>query len=207
MAEYASNAKGNLGVTLGAIGTGLGALNSGMGNGILGGLFGNGWGNNGNNGNNGWGYGYAPYGGFCAENTLVNRYEMGLSDTVAAKDSEIALLKSNIYQDQKTLDLYRYVDGKLEAINAALAAQSVQNARTEDGFAMVRQDIGAAEQRMNSKLKLEAERRCCADNAIVNYVNATFYPKQVADVTVGTTSTAQTLYNPIPDCGDGCCNG
>lgn len=34
--EYASNGKGNLGVTLGAIGTGLGVLNGGLG-GILGG--------------------------------------------------------------------------------------------------------------------------------------------------------------------------
>lgn len=33
--EYASNGKGNLGVTLGAIGTGLGVLNGGLG-GILG---------------------------------------------------------------------------------------------------------------------------------------------------------------------------
>ena len=54
-----------------------------------------------------------------------------------------------------------------------------------------------------NQIQLEAERRCCADNAIVNYSNATFYPKMVADVTVGTTTTAQTLYNPIPDCG--CC--
>ena len=49
---------------------------------------------------------------------------------------------------------------------------------------------------------LEAERRCCADNKIVNYVNSTFYPINVADVTVGTTSTARTTYNPL--CG--CCN-
>lgn len=35
--EYASNGKGNLGVTLGAIGTGLGVLNGGLG-GILGGF-------------------------------------------------------------------------------------------------------------------------------------------------------------------------
>ena len=39
--------------------------------------------------------------------------------------------------------------------------------------------------------------------ATAMYANATFYPKSVADVTVGTTTTAQTLYNPIPDCG--CC--
>ena len=48
--------------------------------------------------------------------------------------------------------------------------------------------------------------RCCADNSIVNYANTTFYPKMVADVTTGTGTTAQTLYNPLPDCGDcGCC--
>lgn len=33
--------------------------------------------------------------------------------------------------------------------------------------------------------------------------NATFYPKMVADVTTGTTTTAQMLYNPLPSCG--CC--
>lgn len=38
----------------------------------------------------------------------------------------------------------------------------------------------------------------------VNYMNATFYPKQVADVTTGTTTTAQTLYNPLPVTGN--CN-
>lgn len=36
--------------------------------------------------------------------------------------------------------------------------------------------------------------------------NATFYPKMVADVTTGTGTTAQTLYNPLPKC-DKCCNG
>lgn len=41
------------------------------------------------------------------------------------------------------------------------------------------------------------------DNAIVNYVNATFYPKMVADVTTGTTTTAQMLYNPLPV--ENCC--
>ena len=52
---------------------------------------------------------------------------------------------------------------------------------------------------------MERERRCCADNAIVTYTNATFYPIQVADVTTGTTTTRQTTYNPIPKCD--CCNG
>ena len=47
---------------------------------------------------------------------------------------------------------------------------------------------------------LEAERRCCADNKIVNYTNSTFYPINVANVTVGTTSTARSVYNPLCPC-------
>ena len=36
------------------------------------------------------------------------------------------------------------------------------------------------------------------DNTIVTYANATFYPKQVADVTAGSTTTPQTTFNPLP---------
>ena len=52
-------------------------------------------------------------------------------------------------------------------------------------------------------LALKAERRCCADNKIVNYVNSNFYPISVADVTTGTAVTQRTLSNPL--CG--CCCG
>lgn len=50
---------------------------------------------------------------------------------------------------------------------------------------------------------LEAERRCCADNKIVNYTNSTFYPINVANVTVGITSTTRTTSNPLCGCCDG----
>lgn len=49
-------------------------------------------------------------------------------------------------------------------------------------------------------IALEAERRCCADNKIVNYANLMFYPVSVADVTTGTTSTARTTFNPLCGC-------
>lgn len=59
----------------------------------------------------------------------------------------------------------------------------------------------------NAAINLEAERRCCADNKIVNYTNNTFYPVSVADVTTGTTTTARTVYNPLCGCcGDGNCS-
>lgn len=49
-------------------------------------------------------------------------------------------------------------------------------------------------------VELEAERRACADNKIVNYANNTFYPVNIANVTVGTTSTPRSIYNPLCAC-------
>ena len=123
----------------------------------------------------------------------VSRYEMALEQKSAAKDSEIALLKATIYEDQKSLELYKYIDGKLEGINAVLAKMAVENQRTADTIVMTQNEFRAG-------LREEAEKRCCADNSIVNYLNNNFYAKEVADVTVGTTTTAQTTYNPLPKC-------
>ena len=127
-----------------------------------------------------------------------------MEQALAAKDSKIALLEANTYNDQKTLELYKYIDGQLRDVRDTLCAQAVTNQKTADSFALAAADLAATKRELHDRIQLEAERRCCADNAIVTYANATFYPKQVADVTVGTTSTAQTLYNPIPDCGCGC---
>ena len=110
MAEFASNAKANTGVSLGAVGTGLGALNALGGAGALGGILG-GWGCNNAGGN-----------------TYVNRYEMGLENENAKLRSEIALRDADIYNDQKLLEVYKYFDGKIEGINSRLCEQAVWNA-------------------------------------------------------------------------------
>ena len=125
----------------------------------------------------------------------VSRYELAMQNEIAAKDSKIALLEANIYGDQKLLEVYKYVDGELKDIRAELGRQAVINERTSNSIIAVQ-----------SNVEREAERRCCADNSIITYVNATFYPKMVADVTTGTTTTAQTLYNPLPICNCGCGN-
>ena len=187
MAEFASNGKGNLGVTLGAIGTGLGVMNGGLGN-VLGGL---GWG--------GWN-GAAV----CSDNIPVNRYEAGQSARIAELETEVKLRDANTYTDSKILDTYKYFDGELKDIRNTLCAQAVMNQKTADSFDMVHNDIVCTKNELYSAIARERDERCCADNAIVNYANATFYPKLVADVTVGTTTTAQMLYNPIPSCGK-CC--
>jgi hypothetical protein len=82
-------------------------------------------------------------------------------------------------------------------------ALAVSNAQIEGTFAVLGEKLNAQHNEFMCALKRESDERCCGDNAIVNYVNATFYPKEVADVTVGTTTTAQAIYNPIPRCG--CC--
>lgn len=133
------------------------------------------------------------------------RYDAEKDAEIARLETENKLLKANTYTDQKSLELYQYIDGRLRGVEGQIAAQAVTNQKTQDSFALAAADLSAVKSNLEGQIKLEAERRCCADNAIVNYANATFYSKQVADVTVGATTTAQTLYNPIPDCGGGCC--
>lgn len=129
----------------------------------------------------------------------VTRYEFGLEKEIAAKDSKIALLEANTYNDAKSLELYRYVDGKFATIEARLAEQAVRNQGVADAFREVQKDI-------DYKVNLEAERRCCADQRIVEYVNGTFSPKLIADYTAGTTTTLMTTYNPLC-CGCNSNNG
>ena len=150
---------------------------------LLGGM---GWGNN---CNGGWGRNM-PVMPICSEDHCVTRYDLGMEQKLAAKDSEIALLKANTYNDAKTLELYRYVDSKFNSIEARLAEQAVRNQGVADAFREVQKDI-------DYKVNLEAERRCCADNRIVEYVNGTFAPKLIADYTAGTTTTAMETFNPL----------
>ena len=141
----------------------------------------------------------------CSENMPVTRYDLEREQKLAAKDSEIALLKANTYNDQKMLEMYGYIDGQLKDVREALCKQAVHNQRTEDSFTLVKQDVDCVRKEALSAVKMEAERRCCGDNALKTYVNATFYPKQVADVTTGTATSPQTLYDPLPKCCS-CCN-
>ena len=140
----------------------------------------------------------------CSENMPVTRYDLDREQKLAAKDSEIALLKANTYNDGKMLEVYGYIDRQIKDVRKSLCDQAVHNQRTEDSFVLARQDIASVKEELHREIEMEAERRCCGDNSIVTYANATFYPKQVADVTTGTATTAQTLYNPLPKCG--CCN-
>ena len=179
--NYASKGQANLNTVLGSLGTASFVAP------LLGNLFG------------GWGGG-----NMCNENMPTNRYELNMVRDLTSKDMEIAYLRGRDASKSDDLAVYKYIDGELKDIRNTLCAQAVTNQRTADSFALAAADLAAVKASLEGQIQLEAERRCCGDNSIVTYANATFYPKLVADVTAGTTTTAQVLYNPIPSCG-GCC--
>lgn len=82
----------------------------------------NGWGNNCNNGWNRSGCG-------CnGADMPITRYEANMLQELAAKDSKIGLLESNIYTDQKLADVYERLNAKIDANRAAQDAVNLQQA-------------------------------------------------------------------------------
>lgn len=127
----------------------------------------------------------------CNEDHFVDRYELELKQQLAAKDSEIALLKANTFTDGKMLEMYKYFDGELRGIREFICEQKVRNQGNGDA-------IRELDKKIDSAVALEAERRCCADQRIVAYANGTFAPKVIVGFTPDTTSTTPAnTYNPL----------
>lgn len=125
--EYASNAKGNLGVTLGAIGTGLGALS---GTGLLSGLMGG------------------------TTNNYVTKSEAEMMHQLSAKDSEIALLKADQASEIKMTEVYKQAHSEIKELRDEVIAnrreqdlwnanQSVINAQMSSAIAVNTNSIKA----------------------------------------------------------------
>jgi hypothetical protein len=104
------------------------------------------------------------------------------------------------------LEMYKYIDGKLGEVHGALASQAVNNQATKDSFQLLQERMDCCKNELCGAISRERDERKCADNTIVTYTNATFYPKMVADITTGTGTTPQSTYNPLPvsTCGCGC---
>ena len=107
MAEFASKGVAGSGLGLGIAGTALGLLNGGFGN-LLGAFSGN--------------------AGVCSDNMPVTRYELEMENKIVGKDSEIALLKSNIYTDQKITDVFERLSTRIRGVEDQVSAQAVYNA-------------------------------------------------------------------------------
>lgn len=100
--EYSSNAKGNLGVTLGAVGTGLGLLDGGAN--LLGRMLGGG------------------AAASSAEDKPVTRYEMGLIQESLNQKIENSYLRGQLESDNKLDGVKKQLADQL-AFNATIGAQ------------------------------------------------------------------------------------
>ena len=106
--KYASKGVAGAGLGLGIAGTALGVLAGGLGGtGILGG---------------------ANRTAGCSDDHYVNRYEAQQSARIAELETEVKLRDSNIYTDSKILELYKYVDGRLNVVEGQICQQNVYNA-------------------------------------------------------------------------------
>ena len=215
--EYASKGVAGAGLGTGIAGLSLGVLNSLGGMAELGGLFGNRRSTNAQDDvltamlatsmmmN-------SHSGSHCdSDHGHVTQRELDYIQQLAAKDMKIAeqatqksLLEANTFTDTKMLELYRYIDGKLIEFEKQFGDQAVKNQATKDSFQLIQERLECVHKQMEAAIKAEAKERRCNDNTIVNYVNATFYPKMVANVTTGDTTTAQSTYNPLPVCDCDC---
>ena len=129
----------------------------------------------------------------CSEDHCVNRYELGMKQEIAAKDSKIALLEANTFTDGKMLEMYKYFDGELRGVREFICEQKVRNQGNADAIRELAKDV-------DFKVNLEAERRKCADRSIVDYVNSTFAVKRTANYETGTTTTPMETFNPLAKC-------
>lgn len=119
--HYASKGVAGAGLGLGIAGTALGVMAGGL-NGV--GLFG------GNGRNCG-----------CSEDHYVNRYELGLQQELAAKDSRIGLLESNIYTDSKIADVYERLNIKIAGLEGQICQQNVYNATNTATISCIQNQI------------------------------------------------------------------
>lgn len=151
--SYASKGIAGAGLGLGIAGTALGLMGNGILNGCGNGLFG----------------GWNRTGCGCSEDEFVTRYEANKDQQLAAKDSEISLLKANAFTDQKFVEVFNALNGQIQAlkdtVNGTVCAQAVTNQKLTDNIAFV-----------DSKFDGVYKDIKCASDKIMCYVNATFVP-------------------------------
>lgn len=81
-------------------------------------------------------------GGGCQHGEhVVSRYEMGLQQELAEKNTRISLLESNIYVDSKISDVYERLNNKINGIEAQICQQSVVNAQVAANLSCMQRNL------------------------------------------------------------------
>ena len=106
--------------------------------------------------------------------------------------------------NEATFSLYKYsrdskdeIEKRIYDIETKVAVNAEADKWKDKVLSM---QINGVNANAENLVALERERRQCADNKIVNYINSTFYPVSIADVTTGTTTTKANTYNPLCGC-------
>lgn len=150
MAEYTPRGQGNLNTVLGAIGTASAIMPNLFGGNCGGGIFGN-------------------RGSCCSDDQCVTRYDAQKDAQIAAKDTRIALLESNIYTDSKITDVFERLSARIkgleDTVNGTVCAQAVTNQKLTDNITFV-----------DSKFDGVYREIACATDKLRCYVDATFVP-------------------------------
>lgn len=133
-------------------------------------------------------------GNITGANTQVSPEETAFGLYKGYRDADDAIIaKAN----KDAFDLYAYSRNGFDALQAQIADLKTKLAVSDAVQPWKDKAIYDA-------IALEKERREAADCQIVGYTNCTFYPVNVADVTVGTTSTPKTTFNPLSCLNRGC---
>lgn len=71
----------------------------------------------------------------------VNRYEAGQAARIAELETEVKLRDANTYTDQKLLQMYQYVDGRLRGVESQICQQSVINAQVTANLSCMQNEL------------------------------------------------------------------
>ena len=132
-------------------------------------------------------------GNILGGNQPQNQEETAFGLYKGYRDADDAIIAKH---NKDSFDLYKYSRDGFDAMQ-----KEISDLKTKLAVAEATQPW--KDKAIYDAIALENERRCCADNKIVNYSNLMFYPTQIADMTVGTTSTPRTTFNPLCGCSCG----
>jgi hypothetical protein len=79
----------------------------------------------------------------CPEDHMVTRFEAEQSGKIAELQTQVKLLESNIYTDQKIADVYERLGARIGAVEASVNQQAVINAQITANLGCMQANIAA----------------------------------------------------------------
>lgn len=77
----------------------------------------------------------------CHEDHPVSRFEAAQQSKIEELTAEVKFRDANTYTDSKLLELYRYVDGRFNGVEAQICQQNVVNAQVTANLSCMQSNI------------------------------------------------------------------